>query len=692
MARESPDLFRDSLGVKMQDPRYAQITAGDFLTERLREIGLAQARPPLSRLALKGVVAHGRQRGGQAMKLFISYRRSDSQVESRLLRRCAAAFVGNPQRDIFMDVHSIPPGVDFPDYIDQMLTEGDVVLVVIGPQWLDARDDQGHRRLDKPDDFVRIEVATALRRGLRVVPLLLDGAAIPPASALPPDLAQLPDRSGARLRQDSLEADMESVLAGLGLTNRNPNRRVLLGAGAAAVAAVGAAAASWRFQWPSGLYPDPPVPMPPNVLLRVQEARARAAQAAAATEAAKAARVEADSAKARAEREGDSESFEFSEVPIDVGRYRGQRRAPGVQAVGVFERVGGDSYAGRWLGFDFEGEGVVLGDEADPIETCHGRFTANVLTGVGELSFKDGSIYRGEVGGRAPRGLGVLAGADGERVGAFIDGKLHGLGALFAPDGSVVHAGRWRNGEFIELPADQPAAQARADAPAPSAIAANDRWQALEDQAREAERTALDIAERGRQSASLAQQSADDAHRLIPTPGDFFDERATATLPGGLVLQHAVYSDGSVYAGQFRAAQGALGIYTSASACCVGDTYAGAFDPLQGGGHFAGYGVYRFGEALAVSPSSSMAEQAGRFVESKQQQFGEILYRDGRRYCGAIADDAPAGLGVLYRPDGAVLFGAFAGPVLQGEGVEYPAQNAPPRRGRWEAGVLLQAE
>jgi hypothetical protein len=90
-----------------------------------------------------------------------------------------------------------------------------VLLAVIGPNWLDARDEHGNRRLDNPNDFVRIEIAAALQRSIPVIPLLLDGARIPKADELPEDLKELALRNGMEIRHASFQDDMNRLIRGL---------------------------------------------------------------------------------------------------------------------------------------------------------------------------------------------------------------------------------------------------------------------------------------------------------------------------------------------------------------------------------------------------------------------------------------------------------------------------------------------
>jgi hypothetical protein len=117
--------------------------------------------------------------------IFISYRRDDSSASAgRLYDRLSAHF---PKNQIFIDVDNLDPGVDFVDTIEQSVGSCDVLIAVIGNRWLISSEADGGRRLDNPDDFVRLEIATALKRNIRVIPVLVDGASMPPPRDLPDD-------------------------------------------------------------------------------------------------------------------------------------------------------------------------------------------------------------------------------------------------------------------------------------------------------------------------------------------------------------------------------------------------------------------------------------------------------------------------------------------------------------------------
>ena len=101
-----------------------------------------------------------------------------------------------------MDVDTVEPGVDFAEAIEKSVGSCDVLIAVIGAHRLDELDPQGGRRLDNTGDFVRLEIATALRRRNRVIPVLVDGAKMPEARELPDDVRSLVRRNAMRLSQD----------------------------------------------------------------------------------------------------------------------------------------------------------------------------------------------------------------------------------------------------------------------------------------------------------------------------------------------------------------------------------------------------------------------------------------------------------------------------------------------------------
>ena len=135
-----------------------------------------------------------------ANAIFISYRRSDSNdVSGRIYDSLVATFGAAA---VFKDVHSIPYGVDFPTYIRQQLGRCKVLLAVIGPTWLTV-ERQGQRRLDDPEDWVRIEIQTALENeGITVIPVLVGGGDRLSEANLPDGLRPLAKLNSAQARPD----------------------------------------------------------------------------------------------------------------------------------------------------------------------------------------------------------------------------------------------------------------------------------------------------------------------------------------------------------------------------------------------------------------------------------------------------------------------------------------------------------
>ena len=142
-------------------------------------------------------------------QIFISYRRDDSSGwAGRLYDHISNHF---PNRQIFMDVDNLDPGVDFVEAIETSVSSCEVLVAVIGKRWLVSSDDEGNRRLDKPDDFVRLEIATALKRNIRVIPVLVDGASMPRSTGLPEDLKPLVRRNALPVSHDRFRFDSERL-------------------------------------------------------------------------------------------------------------------------------------------------------------------------------------------------------------------------------------------------------------------------------------------------------------------------------------------------------------------------------------------------------------------------------------------------------------------------------------------------
>ena len=143
-------------------------------------------------------------------KIFISYRHDDSaDVTGRLYDRLTQRF---GRDSVIRDLDSIPLGVDFREFLTSAVEKCRVFLAVIGERWLGVQDESGRRRLDNPDDFVRIEIEAALRREIPVIPVLVQGSHIPDREQLPPSLTGLvyataSRRGTIRTRQGRASAD-----------------------------------------------------------------------------------------------------------------------------------------------------------------------------------------------------------------------------------------------------------------------------------------------------------------------------------------------------------------------------------------------------------------------------------------------------------------------------------------------------
>lgn len=134
-------------------------------------------------------------------RIFVSYRRSDSiTITGRIYDRLVDAF---GEQHVFKDVDDIPVGVDFRAVLNREVSSADVLLVIIGKEWVNASDEQGRRRLDDPNDFVRIEAEHGLsRKAMLTIPVLVHGASMPSASDLPESLRELAFRNAAIVRDD----------------------------------------------------------------------------------------------------------------------------------------------------------------------------------------------------------------------------------------------------------------------------------------------------------------------------------------------------------------------------------------------------------------------------------------------------------------------------------------------------------
>lgn len=147
-------------------------------------------------------------------RVFVSYRREDSSGHAGRLQEHLGVELG--KKSVFVDVGSIDPGINFEEAIEKAIVGSKVVIAVIGTDWLNAQDEQGRRRLDNPDDYVRLELERAFQRNVKVIPVLVRGATMPRAEDLPESLRKLSAIQSLEIRDTRWEADLETVLREVG--------------------------------------------------------------------------------------------------------------------------------------------------------------------------------------------------------------------------------------------------------------------------------------------------------------------------------------------------------------------------------------------------------------------------------------------------------------------------------------------
>jgi beta-lactam-binding protein with PASTA domain len=201
--------------------------------------------------------------------IFISYRRSDSAGHTgRLFDRLRATF---GERRVFIDVCDIDAGSDFARTIERRIGACDVLLAIIGREWLDSRNAGGGRRLEEAGDFVRQEIAAALRRSLVVIPVLVEQAQMPAAAELPAELRELAGRNAFALRDERWDGDVEHLVSqirkqipywrqiGWRLARWTPRLARLAYATALGVALIFGARVAWERWWPSAITEVPDI-------------------------------------------------------------------------------------------------------------------------------------------------------------------------------------------------------------------------------------------------------------------------------------------------------------------------------------------------------------------------------------------------------------------------------------------------
>ena len=156
--------------------------------------------------------------------VFISYRREITAGEARALFNELLGKLG--KNSVFMDVDSIALGRDFRGALQKTLESCDLMLVLIGRDWADVKDEEGRPRLHNPGDFVRLEIEAALKRDIVVTPILVQGAHMPAPEQLPADIRDLVYRNGFELSHNRWESDFAEMTRRLNLDIAKDGGRV----------------------------------------------------------------------------------------------------------------------------------------------------------------------------------------------------------------------------------------------------------------------------------------------------------------------------------------------------------------------------------------------------------------------------------------------------------------------------------
>jgi hypothetical protein len=208
--------------------------------------------------------------------IFISYRRGDSIATAGRIRDKLVQVYGRNR--VFVDVDDIPHGRDFVKILESKVAECDVLLAIIGPSWLDSRDAKGNRRLEDKQDFVGIEIGSALQRqSIAVIPVLVDGAVLPTAEQLPEHLKPLARRNAIELRNTQFGSDADRLVRAID-TATGTRRSGPWGKVAAAIAVLALLGAGGYFAWPNFFPTSPPAR---ETAVRTNPAMPPAAQPAA---------------------------------------------------------------------------------------------------------------------------------------------------------------------------------------------------------------------------------------------------------------------------------------------------------------------------------------------------------------------------------------------------------------------------
>ena len=143
------------------------------------------------------------------MKIFLSYRRDDTDSQTERIYEFLSTKEG--RANIFKDTKTINPGDDFRNALRKSIHNADVILVIIGPRWLEISDETGGRRIDNPNDYLRLEIALAFELGKLLIPVLVDNARIPTPNQLPEQIRELSFVNAVMIGNGLLDYELESL-------------------------------------------------------------------------------------------------------------------------------------------------------------------------------------------------------------------------------------------------------------------------------------------------------------------------------------------------------------------------------------------------------------------------------------------------------------------------------------------------
>lgn len=200
-------------GVEEAFHRLAEsIVAGKVHTQEVQAVTGGKSAHELAFVAApaRDETASTRRVPASSQAIFLCYRREDTEdAAGRLFDRLVDAY-GSAR--VFMDIDSVPLGIDFVDHVAEQISRCSAVIVMIGKQWLTIKDKRRRRRLDSEDDLVRAEVRAALQRKIPVIPVVVQNASMPSAEDLPDDIRLLARRNGILLRPEQWKEGVDRLM------------------------------------------------------------------------------------------------------------------------------------------------------------------------------------------------------------------------------------------------------------------------------------------------------------------------------------------------------------------------------------------------------------------------------------------------------------------------------------------------